>query len=171
MPRWIVAVAALLAFLPVAATSQTTTPTTVPTPMPSATAAERSSCTDLDAYRETLDDAMEGVPLDILDELEGKDMTMIRPSQMKSLSLTFDVIATRLEDIPDGEVPLVARDHHQALIDFSSLFANVFNATASGGPFAAMLYGDQIERVTSELEAAEAWVVFVCGKEPPGLPL
>lgn len=149
MQRLVLLLLVVMAMLPSVISAQT----------PEATPSDsvHPSCHELDDYRETVAavyndlDEEDRLAFDMAFEKEPVDM---RPSELRSASAAFDAIATKLERVPDDDVPFAAQAFHRSAIEVLSVWSSVFNALATSGPLGALAYGDAIEEANRHLEVA-----------------
>ena len=132
-----------------------------------ATAAPVASCADLEAYSWKIIGAADLDDLKWLFAFTDSDMNMARPSELAKASRIFDDWAAALEAMPIRDVPVVARDYHEAFIDFLSVSSAVFNAIATTGPLGAWAYTDAMDTVTAEVDQANQAGALTCPRDWP----
>ncbi len=128
---------------------------------------DRLGCSDLDDYQDDLIGLLSDDDAATAAELWGEDVSKMRPSQLLELSGMMDRWATDIEDMPITDVPLAAREYHEAFINLLSVGSSVFQSLASGGPLAAMAYMDAMEQTSLDIEAANTLGVARCGDDWP----
>ncbi len=132
-----------------------------------ATAAPTASCADLDAYFLEIIRAADRDDLEWLFALDDSDMSMARPSEMARASRVFDDWAAALDAMPTRDVPVVARDYHEAFVDFLSVSSAMFNSIATTGPLGALAYTDAMDTVTADLDQADQAAALACPRDWP----
>ena len=161
--RTLVALIVLIIFSPVAVQAQTptaATPEASPTREPL-----HESCYDLGTYQEQVQQIyreLDAEHREALRELADMDIDEMRPSQLQTLSIAFDRLATGMERMPEDGVPYAVQWHHETMTDVLGIYASILNAVLTGGPLGAMAYTDAYEAATSEMARADVFGQGLC---------
>lgn len=150
----------LLAFVPISAAAQT--PVATPVIL-------HPSCEELPEY---VDEVIGGTLRSLPDDSQkvirpfiesNQDLTMMRPSELRQLSEAFDRWAGELEDVDPDDVPHVAREYHETLIEHISLVSAVSNSVATSGVFALFAYADAGEKLEQSWDEIRMTGRSMCG--------
>jgi hypothetical protein len=157
MRKILVGLLGLVLFSPLAANAQTATPGA--SPETDANYLEYE-CHELAKYSDQLRDLYDETDIE---ELSEEDIPRLRPSELSDLADDFFYIADSMDDMSDSEVPWVAEDYHELLIDQLSLYGNMFLSMSNAGFLGALAYTEDINVTLVEMQAAWDLAESRCG--------
>jgi hypothetical protein len=138
---------AILLALPMMATS------------PVALAAQGADCDGLDAYLASVE-AMGAQLQAVFPESENDDLDSWTSEQFTAAS---DAVDLAVADLEKAEVPAIAADFNDLLLQQMRTFSAMFDTMATAGIFGALIYAEQLDAADTQLEAAASEIETACG--------
>jgi hypothetical protein len=142
--------------LPLAGASQATPEATPATPSDGI----EYECDDIADYSARLQELFDSTGIEEIDE---EDLPKLRPTQLADLADDFYFIAEAMDAMSDDDIPWVARDYHELLINQLSLYGNMLLSMSTSGILGALAYVEDINETSVDMQAAWDLAEKRCG--------
>lgn len=153
----------LLIFLSLLALAPGGTSVTAATPAASPMATPVSmECEAVEQYLRTIEslqlEASEG-----FEEPLSRDPSKLKPAQQREIAGMLRELATEMDAMGERDVPALAGEYHQAIIEALDLMADAYDALASNNAVKYLRLSDEVEAALDRVDSARDGIEAACG--------